>query len=55
MITAIMGIVVPVIVYFAAKKVGFVKIPSNNLSRFAIKEKRIKEAMSKTTKGGLLQ
>jgi membrane protein DedA with SNARE-associated domain len=52
MIPAIMGIAGMAIAYFVAKKFGLAKVPSNNLTRFAIKEKRINEAMSKATKGG---
>lgn len=40
--------------YFIIKKSGFKKIPSNNLSRFIKKEKKINESITNSTKGGIL-
>jgi hypothetical protein len=40
------------VAYFVIKKFGFQKVPSNNLSRFIKKEKKINESITKSTKGG---
>lgn len=40
------------VAYMIIKKSGFQKVPSNNLSRFIKKEKKINESITKSTKGG---